>query len=84
MSNSKEIREVFEQDIANKTQQVRSRFGNAPFYDYYTDLSIKRVYDGVLSSEDEDMLERLANKILEEESFFMGDDDLPAENEDDE
>ena len=66
MSTDEEIREVFEQDIANKTQQVRTHFGSAPFYDYYTDLSIRRVYDGIISSEDEDMLERLANKILED------------------
>ena len=74
MSDSEEIREVFEQDIADKTCQVVNHFGNAPFFDYFNDLSIKRVYDGVMSSEDEDMLERLsvntleelANKILEE------------------
>ena len=64
MSTDEEIREVFEQDMADKTRQVVNRFGNAPFFDYYNDLSVKRVYDGVMSSEDEDMLERLANKIL--------------------
>ena len=67
MSTSKQIREIFEQDIASKTRQVVNHFGSAPFFDYYTDLSVKRIYDGVMSSEDEDMLERLATQILADE-----------------
>ena len=64
MSTHEEIQEVFEQDIANRTRQVRNKFGSAPFYDYFHDLPIRRVLDGVISSEDEDMIERLYNKIL--------------------
>ena len=66
-STSKEIQEVFEQEIASKTRQVSNKFGKAPFYDYFTDLQIKRILDGVMSSEDEDMIERLYNKVLEDE-----------------
>ena len=63
MSSDEEIRAVFEAEIAQKTRQVANKFGSEPFYDYYADLDIKRVYDGVMSSEDEDMLERLYNDI---------------------
>ena len=66
MSTSDEIQEVFEQEIASKTRQVSAKFGKAPFYDYFTDLQIQRIFDGVMSSEDEDMIERLYNQILED------------------
>lgn len=65
MSTDEEIREVFEQDIADRTKQVASKFGQAPFYDYFTDLQIKRILDGIISAEDEDMIERLYNRMME-------------------
>jgi len=66
VSTSEEIQEIFEQEIASKTRQVSSKFGSSPFYDYFTDFKIKRTLDGVVSSEDEDLLERLYNRILED------------------
>jgi len=65
LSTSEEIQEVFEQEIASKTRQVSAKYGKAPFYDYFTDLQIKRILDGVVSSEDEDMIERIYNKMQE-------------------
>jgi hypothetical protein len=67
LSESDEIQEVFEQDIANKTRQVSNKFGSSPFYDYFSGLQIKRILDGVISSEDEDMIERLYNSMQEGE-----------------
>jgi len=67
LSTHEEIIEVFEQDIENKTRQVSNRFGTSPFYDYFADLMVKRILNGVMSSEDEDMITCLYNTIITQE-----------------
>lgn len=47
MSTDEEIRAVYEQDIAEKTQLVESKFGKAPFYDNFDGFSIGHLYGGL-------------------------------------
>ena len=58
MSESSEIQEVFEQDIAEKTKIVYNKHGIQAFLDK-EGMQIKDLYDGLVTSEDRVLLQRI-------------------------
>lgn len=47
MSTDEEIRAVYEEEIANKTNIVWHKYGKAPFYENFKDFSIETLGEGL-------------------------------------
>jgi len=60
LSTSEEIQEVFEQDIREKTKIVYNKHGIQAFLDK-EGMQIKDLYDGLVTSGDRAMLQRILN-----------------------
>ena len=60
MSTSDEIQEAFEQDISEKTKIVLNKHGIQAFLDK-EGMQIKDLYDGLVTSGDRAMLQRILN-----------------------
>ena len=45
MSTSEQIREVFEQEIAEKSNIIRRKYGERPFYDGFGNMRIFDMFD---------------------------------------
>ena len=59
MSSDEEIREVFEQDIAEKSKQVINNQSILPFLDGMDGMSIKELYWGVFDEDDRELLQKI-------------------------
>jgi exonuclease I len=58
LSKTEEIREVFEQDIREKTKIVYNKHGIQAFLDK-EGMQIKDLFDGLVTSEDRELLQRI-------------------------
>ena len=58
MSESDEIQEVYEQDIRDKTRIVYNKQGIQAFLDK-EGIQIKGLYDGLVTSDDRELLQRI-------------------------
>ena len=58
MSTDWEIREVYEQDIGEKTRIVYNKQGIQAFLDK-EGIQIKGLYDGLVTSDDRELLQRI-------------------------
>lgn len=59
MSTSKEIQEVFNDEINKKSQQLFNRAGIKPFLDGMNSYQIKELYQGILDEDDRALLTRI-------------------------
>ena len=64
MSTSDEIQEVFEADIREKTKIVYNKQGIQAFLDK-EGIQIKGLYDGLVTSDDRELLQRILNGDIE-------------------
>lgn len=66
MSSSDEIQEVFEQDIRKTMQIVYNKYGIQAFLDK-EGMQIKDLFDGLVTSEDRDMLQRILDAEVDDD-----------------
>lgn len=65
MSTDQEIREIFEADIREKTKIVYNKQGIQAFLDK-EGIQIKNLYDGLVTSDDRELLQRILDGDNEE------------------
>ena len=70
MSTDEEIREIFEQDIAEKDRVVQGKYGMLPYLDGMDGLSIQELLWGIVDEEDREMLQRILDG--DEDGEFVG------------
>ena len=66
MSTEEQIREVFEQDIAEKSKQVINKQSILPFLDGLEGMSIQDLYWGILADEDMEFLQSILDAEVED------------------
>ena len=62
MSDTKEILEVFNDEINHKSRQVFNKMGILPFLDGMTNIQIKDLYRGLLDEDDLALLTRIVQQ----------------------
>jgi len=70
LSTDEEIFEVFQDEINQKSKQVKQKFGDVVFYEGLRGMSVRNMFD--LDDEDAELLGRL-NVIEDEENTEEGD-----------
>ena len=65
MSTDQEIRDIFEADIREKTKIVYNKQGIQAFLDK-EGIQIKNLYDGLVTSDDRELLQRILDGDNEE------------------
>ena len=67
MSTDEEIREVFEQDIAEKDKIVRGKHGMLPYLDGMEGLSVQDILWGIVDEEDRELLQRILDAEVDDD-----------------